>query len=185
MQTISRLIGVSLLSVLCTVIGCSGDDDVGSSATEGTTEPTTTTGDATTTEGTTEGTTDGTTEGATEGTTDGTMGGTTTTTTGETTGDSTTTTGDTTTTTGDTTTTTTTGGGACEPSGDDDACVSCTKESCCDEFEACTEDEGCVCWLQCLAEGGDQAQCFGTCGQNAAFFTLGACVQGSCGMDCG
>lgn len=178
MQTISRLFGVSLLSVLCTVIGCSGDDDVGSSATEGTTEATTT-GDTTTT-------TDGTTAGTTDGTTDGTMGGTTTTT-GETTGEATTTTtttGDTMTTTGDTTTTTT-GGGVCEPSGDDDACVSCTKESCCDEFEACVGDDGCVCWLECLAEGGDQAQCFGSCGQNAAFFTLGGCVQGSCGMDCG
>ncbi len=143
MQTISILFRSSLLSALCIVIGCSGDDDVGSSATEGTTEAATTTSESGTS--------------------------------------TTTTTGDTTTTTGDTTT----GGGFCAPEDGDDACASCTKENCCDEAEACAADEGCVCWLECLQGGGDQAQCFGSCGQNAAFFALGACVQGSCGMVCG
>lgn len=42
---------------------------------------------------------------------------------------------------------------ACQPAAEDDACVTCTKDSCCDELDACLANEDCLCVSLCLAEG--------------------------------
>jgi hypothetical protein len=68
---------------------------------------------------------------------------------------------------------------------EDDACRACTKVSCCDEIEACDADESCTCLVDCLANDGDETQCFLMCGQSATFITLATCIQGSCAEECG
>ncbi|HGG58233.1 MAG TPA: hypothetical protein ENK31_10595 [Nannocystis exedens] len=188
MQTFSKFIYISLLSVTSLALACTSDDGVGDTATA-TESSSSSEGSTSSTSSTSEGTTEATTGTGTMGSSSSSSS---TSSATETTGDpTTTTTGDTTTTTtGDTTTTTTgdtttTGGGLCDPAPEDDACQACSKDGCCMEIEACDGNEGCECWLECAGNGGDLQECFLMCGQNPEFQALAGCLMGSCGDECG
>ena len=68
----------------------------------------------------------------------------------------------------------------CPPEPGDDACVKCVKVDCCPEAIKCSEDQACVCIIECLADGGTQNQCFGKCGFSASALALGGCAQQKC-----
>lgn len=62
------------------------------------------------------------------------------------------------------TSTTSSGGGACAPAPGDSQCTTCAKSKCCNQVNACTTSQSCLCWVTCLAQGGSTTSCFGVCG---------------------
>ncbi|HET6583326.1 MAG TPA: hypothetical protein VFG69_07760 [Nannocystaceae bacterium] len=84
----------------------------------------------------------------------------------------------------------------CMPAEGDDACYTCGKQMCCDEFMACVaEDPNCACVLDCLAAlddpGPTEAQtCSDDCDADFIsltpfFMMITQCQLDNCGNDCG
>lgn len=64
--------------------------------------------------------------------------------------------------------------------GDGDACDSCLESECSSEITACDSDTNCVCWLNCLGNGGDQTSCQTECGApEQTFLDTVTCIQGA------
>jgi len=76
------------------------------------------------------------------------------------------------------------GGDACIPEATDDACVTCTKTSCCEEVVACNADPICVCMQGCVGGVNDIAPCTEECGMNTTFGPLTTCAATNCAADC-
>lgn len=58
------------------------------------------------------------------------------------------------------------GAGACDPVADEPGCLTCIKNSCCDELEACLADADCACIHECVEAGFPKVnpqQCAGGC----------------------
>jgi len=54
----------------------------------------------------------------------------------------------------------------CEAAPNDTTCITCTKQACCPELEACFADVACTCAFQCLALGGNALTCQSDCNAN-------------------
>ncbi len=76
------------------------------------------------------------------------------------------------------------GGDICDADPNDDACITCTRASCCTELEACILDAPCICLLECFMAGTDPPLCLGECPSSTAVNTLAACAAGQCTADC-
>ena len=73
----------------------------------------------------------------------------------------------------------------CIEDAQDDMCITCIKQSCCPEYDACVDDETCNCALECIAEGMMPAEdCASACGTTAAVTELFVCGYLSCKLDC-
>jgi len=68
----------------------------------------------------------------------------------------------------------------CDPGPNDDACVSCAKENCCDQLEACPLDAACLCLLQCVLMGDTPEVCEMQCGQSPASQAVVDCGDANC-----
>src|SRR5262249_14683603 len=69
----------------------------------------------------------------------------------------------------------------------DSACVSCAKNSCCMEFQACFIETNCRCLVMCLGGGGTVADCTSAskCGPaSSASVAMAACLSSSCPVEC-
>ena len=70
-------------------------------------------------------------------------------------------------------------------SGGDAACDDCIAENCGDEGAACLGNPACVCWIDCLGDGGDNKSCVLECeGPPDELFDLFACTDRECGAEC-
>lgn len=77
---------------------------------------------------------------------------------------------------------------ACDPAGDDTACDTCVKGSCCAELETCAADADCWCVATCVGDGGMGSACGDLCGVDAppaGAAELGGCAALFCGGTCG
>ena len=45
-----------------------------------------------------------------------------------------------------------------------DSCQICAVGSCCDEYEACLENDNCACWFECIGSVYDENECILQCG---------------------
>jgi hypothetical protein len=75
------------------------------------------------------------------------------------------------------------GGGACDVSSADDACMACVKEFCCGDYQACPMDTNCSCLVGCLYEGGTLSSCAteNGCGPPSdVSIATSACLSGGC-----
>ena len=88
-----------------------------------------------------------------------------------------------------------TGGGmVCEPEGDDTTCVTCTKENCCPELEACAADTACACTLECLSTEKNPEAAIAMCAMecdtdvisvSGLLLPIQMCRGANCMEDCG
>jgi hypothetical protein len=77
---------------------------------------------------------------------------------------------------------------SCEPSADDDACVACAKASCCGEYQGCTNDPNCLCWVGCEYAGNAVDVCAQpvNCGPlSPTSSAAAACLTAGCPAECG
>lgn len=75
-------------------------------------------------------------------------------------------------------------GASCEPDPADDTCSVCTKESCCDQLDACFGVDACVCMTECATGLDSIAMCTKMCGTSMEFSALTTCVTLNCAADC-
>jgi hypothetical protein len=71
----------------------------------------------------------------------------------------------------------------CPATSGDDACVTCAKSACCSQYQACTSDANCLCWIGCKAGGSADDVCAmpGNCGPlDSIALSTAACLNASC-----
>jgi hypothetical protein len=77
---------------------------------------------------------------------------------------------------------------SCDPTSGDNACVACAKASCCSDYQACSNDANCLCWVSCKAGGGTDTSCASSsqCGTlDAVSSSAAACLDANCAAECG
>src|SRR6185503_12339948 len=42
---------------------------------------------------------------------------------------------------------------SCDETTGDNTCVACAKANCCEDYQACEQDQNCICWVVCKAGG--------------------------------
>jgi hypothetical protein len=75
------------------------------------------------------------------------------------------------------------GGETCITGAADDACVSCAKANCCDDYTACFADQNCACLVSCIDSGTSVDACSApdACGAPTAIsVSTAACLNASC-----
>jgi hypothetical protein len=76
---------------------------------------------------------------------------------------------------------------SCSANAADDACVSCAKASCCGEYQACSSDATCLCWVGCKYGGNSDAICAqpANCGAlDAVTSAAASCLDANCPSEC-
>ncbi|MFT3775790.1 MAG: hypothetical protein QM820_61365 [Minicystis sp.] len=87
---------------------------------------------------------------------------------------------------GATTSSSSSGGGGCTVDPQDNACVKCSKESCCDTLVPCQNDQACVCWTGCLSQNpNNPGACAGCGAYDATTQAFVNCAGQKCGPQCG
>lgn len=79
-----------------------------------------------------------------------------------------------------------TSGGGCTIDPQDDACVKCSKQSCCAELVPCQNDQACVCWTGCLSQNPNNPGACAGCGPyDSTTSTFVNCAVQHCNAQCG
>jgi hypothetical protein len=77
---------------------------------------------------------------------------------------------------------------ACDPSDGDDTCLACVKAACCDSYQGCSNDLGCLCWVSCKFGGNTDATCAEptVCGAlDPVASAAVSCLNANCPAECG
>jgi hypothetical protein len=77
---------------------------------------------------------------------------------------------------------------SCDPDPADDACISCAKSACCDQYQACAGDTLCLCWVECNYEGNPDDVCAQPdhCGPlDDVSASASECIHTNCPSACG
>lgn len=87
---------------------------------------------------------------------------------------------------GSSSTSSTTSSGGCTADPQDNACVKCTKQSCCADLVPCQNDQACVCWAGCLSQNpGNPGACAGCGPYDAVTSAFVNCGVQHCSAPCG